>query len=270
GGGYGMMAIPRIGHEVIVSFLEGDPDQPIITGRTYHAVNTPPYELPAHKTRTVLRTQTHQGEGFNELRFEDQHDQEQIWVHAQKDLELLTENDRTEEVRRDSHLAVKRDRVSELDRDDHLTVHGERREKSDGAQHLTIDGSLHLSAGQAWLTESGRELHIKAGQKVVLEAGSELTLKAGGSFLKIDGGGVTVNGPGVKVNAGGSPGSGTGQGAQAPLLPGHAEPEVHEAIAPTALPKLRDYQLAEAALMPLCGKISDTQCSREDCPCLGG
>ncbi|UYG07070.1 type VI secretion system Vgr family protein [Halomonas sp. M4R1S46] len=270
GGGYGMMAIPRIGHEVIVSFLEGDPDQPLITGRTYHAVNTPPYPLPEHKTRTVLRTQTHQGEGFNELRFEDQHDQEQIWWHAQKDLELLTENDRTEEIRRDSHLMVKRDRISELDRDDHHTVHGERREKSDGAQHLTIDGSLHLSAGQAWLTESGRELHIQAGQKVVLEAGSELTLAAGGSFLKVDGGGITISGPSVKVNAGGSPGSGTGQGAQAPLRPGHAEPEVHEAIAPTALPQLLEYRLSEAALMPLCGKISETQCSREDCPCLNG
>ncbi|MFG6139171.1 type VI secretion system Vgr family protein [Halomonas sp. B23F22_10] len=270
GGGYGMMAIPRIGHEVIVSFLEGDPDQPLITGRTYHAVNTPPYSLPEHKTRTVLRTQTHQGEGFNELRFEDQHDQEQIWVHAQKDLELLTENDRTEEIRRDSDLKIERDRIAEIDRDDHHSVHGERREKSDGAQHLTIDGSLHLSAGQAWLTESGRELHIKAGQKVVMEAGSELTLKAGGSFLKIDGGGITIVGPSIKVNAGGSPGSGTGQGAQAPLRPGHAEPEVHEAIAPIALPPLLDYKLSEAALMPLCGKISETQCSREDCPCMAG
>ncbi|MCA6976574.1 type VI secretion system tip protein TssI/VgrG, partial [Pectobacterium carotovorum] len=72
GGQYGMIAIPRIGHEVIVSFLEGDPDQPIVTGRTFHATNPSPYPLPAHKTRTVLRTKTHQGEGFNELRFEDQ------------------------------------------------------------------------------------------------------------------------------------------------------------------------------------------------------
>ncbi|MBB3233071.1 type VI secretion system Vgr family protein [Halomonas stenophila] len=230
GGGYGMLAIPRIGHEVIVSFLEGDPDQPLITGRTYHAVNTPPYALPEHKTRTVIRTQTHQGEGFNELRFEDQHDAEQIGWHAQKDLELLTENDRTEEIRRDSHLAIKRDRIGELDRDDHLSVHGERREKSDGAQHLTIDGSLHLSAGQAWLTESGRELHIQAGQKVVLEASSELTLKAGGSFLKVDGGGITINGPSVKVNAGGSPGSGTGQGAQAPLRPKEAAEVGHRRV----------------------------------------
>ncbi|TFH85855.1 type VI secretion system tip protein VgrG [Billgrantia azerbaijanica] len=267
GGGYGMLAIPRIGHEVIVSFLEGDPDQPLITGRTYHAVNTPPYPLPAHKTRTVLRTQTHQGEGFNELRFEDQQDQEQIWWHAQKDLELLTENDRTEEIRRDSHLTVKRDRITELDRDDHLSVHGERREKSDGAQHLTIDGSLHLSAGQAWLTESGRELHIKAGQKVVLEAGSELTLAAGGSFLKLDGGGITIVGPSVRVNTGGSPGSGTGQAVEAPLLPGEAGEEVHERIAPVSMVptafaettgQAMALQRAASSGKALCGICADT------------
>ncbi|MFQ1903815.1 type VI secretion system tip protein VgrG, partial [Aeromonas veronii] len=93
GGQYGMMAIPRIGHEVIVSFLEGDPDQPIVTGRTYHATNRPPYELPANKTRTVLRTETHKGEGFNELRFEDQAGQEEIYIHGQKDLNVLIEND---------------------------------------------------------------------------------------------------------------------------------------------------------------------------------
>ncbi len=94
GGSYGSIAIPRIGHEVIVSFLEGDPDQPLVTGRTYHAINTAPYRLPEHKTRTVIRTQSHKAEGFNELRFEDEAGEEQIWLHAQKDLELLTLNDR--------------------------------------------------------------------------------------------------------------------------------------------------------------------------------
>ncbi|WP_338578795.1 type VI secretion system tip protein TssI/VgrG [Halomonas salifodinae] len=270
GGGYGAMAIPRIGHEVIVSFLEGDPDQPIITGRTYHAVNTPPYALPEHKTRTVLRTQSHQGEGFNELRFEDQADQEQIWLHAQKDLELLTHNDRTEAIGHDSYLRVANDRLAEIDNDDHHRVHGNRHEQTDGSQHLIVQGSLHVRAGQAWLSECGRELHIKAGHKVVLEAGSELTLNAGGSFLKLDGGGVTLVGPSVKINAGGSPGSGSGQAAEAPLLPGHAVAERHEAIPPTVLPRLKDFQLSEATLMPLCGKISDTQCAREDCPCLAG
>ncbi|SDL18424.1 type VI secretion system secreted protein VgrG [Modicisalibacter muralis] len=249
GGGYGAMAIPRIGHEVIVSFLEGDPDQPLITGRTYHAVNTPPYALPEHKTRTVIRTQTHQGEGFNELRFEDQHDREQIWLHAQKDLELLTGNDRTEEIRRDSHLAIQRDRISELDRDEHLTIHGERREKVDASQSLTVDGSLHLKAGQAWLSESGRELHIKAGQQVVLEAGQGMTLDAGGSFLTVNGSGVAMAGPSVKLNAGGSPGSGSGQSAQEPLLPGHVIPEVSEDVTlepPAGLLK-QQYVLHEAA-----------------------
>ncbi|WP_035598092.1 type VI secretion system Vgr family protein, partial [Halomonas salina] len=232
GGGYGMMAIPRIGHEVIVSFLEGDPDQPLVTGRTYHAVNTPPYSLPEHKTRTVLRTQTHQGEGFNELRFEDQHDQEQIWLHAQKDLELLTENDRTEEIRRDSHLAVKRDRITEIDRDDHHTVHGERRTQVDGDDHLTVGQTRHEKIGRAQLVEAGSEVHHKAGMKVVVEAGAEITLKAGGSFVKLDPSGVTIVGPSVKINSGGSPGSGTGQSVQAPILPGEATEESHTIVAP--------------------------------------
>ncbi|MCE8031296.1 type VI secretion system tip protein VgrG [Halomonas daqingensis] len=270
GGGYGSMAIPRIGHEVVVSFLEGDPDQPLITGRTYHAVNTPPYALPEHKTRTVIRTQSHKGEGFNELRFEDQAGEEQIWLHAQKDLELLTNNDRTEEIGNDSFLTVHHDRIGEIDGDEHHTVRGNHHEQTVANQHLTVQGTLHVKAGQAWLSECGRELHIKAGHKVVLEAGSEMTLNAGGSFLKLDGGGVTLVGPKVKINAGGSPGSGSGQAVETPLLPGRAVPEVHEAIPPTVLPKLKDYQLSEATLLPLCGKLSETTCSRGDCPCLAG
>ncbi|MDR0182136.1 type VI secretion system Vgr family protein [Lysobacter arvi] len=90
---YGFMAVPRIGHEVIVSFLEGDPDQPIVTGRAYHAANRPPYELPRHKTRTTFKTQTHKGEGYNELRFEDEAGQEEIFVHAQKDQNIVVEHD---------------------------------------------------------------------------------------------------------------------------------------------------------------------------------
>ncbi|MCE8053797.1 type VI secretion system tip protein VgrG [Halomonas daqingensis] len=230
GGGYGSMAIPRIGHEVVVSFLEGDPDQPLITGRTYHAVNTPPYALPEHKTRTVIRTQSHKGEGFNELRFEDQAGEEQIWLHAQKDLELLTNNDRTEEIGNDSFLTVHHDRIGEIHADEHHTVRGNHHEQTVANQHLTVQGTLHVKAGQAWLSECGRELHIKAGHKVVLEAGSEMTLNAGGSFLKLDGGGVTLVGPKVKINAGGSPGSGSGQAVETPLLPGRAVPEVHDRI----------------------------------------
>ena len=257
GGGYGFQAIPRIGHEVIVSFLEGDPDQPIITGRTHHAVNVPPYELPAHKTRTVLRTQTHQGEGFNELRFEDKADQQQIWLHAQKDLELLTRNDRTEEIGRDSDLKIKRDRISELDRDDHLTVRGERRTQVDGDDHHIVGQTRHENIGRAQLVEAGSEVHHKAGMKVVIEAGAEVTLKAGGSFVKLDPSGVTLSGPSVKINSGGSPGSGSGQSAKTPILPGEAEEESHTVVPPIK----RRAQLSTLLKQPASCEICDSGAS---------
>ena len=223
GGQYGFMALPRIGHEVIVSFLDGDPDQPIITGRTYHATNTPPYSLPEHKTRTTLKTQTHKGEGSNELRFEDEAGQEQVYVHAQKNLDLLTENDRTEVVKRDSHLTVGRHRIAYIKGNDHSTVDGERRESAGKDCSQSIGCTLHQSAGQAILSESGSEAHHKAGAKVVLDAGAELTIAAGGSFLKLDPSGVTLSGPTLKINSGGSPGSGSGQGALLPELIGGME-----------------------------------------------
>ncbi|HDX8612773.1 TPA: type VI secretion system tip protein VgrG, partial [Aeromonas hydrophila] len=250
GGQYGMMAIPRIGHEVIVSFLEGDPDQPIVTGRTYHATNRPPYELPANKTRTVLRTETHQGEGFNELRFEDQAGQEEIYIHGQKDLNVLIENDAAWHIKHDEHRDIDNERVTRIKANDHLTVEGEKRDQIKADYSLTVDASLHQKLGQSLLVEAGSELHHKAGMKIVMEAGAELTLKVGGSFVKIDAGGVTLSGGSIKMNSGGSPGSGSGWGGKAPIQPGNVEvptpppatlpaPAIHksmESMAPLAKP----------------------------------
>ena len=219
GGQYGFIALPRIGHEVIVSFLDGDPDQPIITGRTWHAANTPPYALPEHKTRTTLKTQTHKGEGNNELRFEDEADQEQIYVHAQKDLDLLTENNRTEVIKNDSHRTVAKDEFSHIKGNDHSTVDGEKRESIGGDLSLIANGSQHSKQDKNQLIEAGSEIHHKAGMKIVIEVGAEVTLKAGGSFVKVDPSGVTVSGPMVKLNSGGGPGSGAGASAQVPEIP---------------------------------------------------
>src|SRR5690554_5663685 len=219
GGQYGFMALPRIGHEVIVSFLDGDPDQPIITGRTYHATNTPPYALPEHKTRTTLKTQTHKGEGSNELRFEDEADQEQIYIHAQKDLDLLTENNRTEVIKNDSHLTVENDQSKHEKNNSHSTVDAEARISVGADCSQTIAGSFHQKTGRTMASEAGTEVHHKAGAKVVLDAGAELTISGGGSFIKLDPSGVTLAGPGIKINSGGAPGSGRGQGAVAPELP---------------------------------------------------
>ncbi|MEQ9889116.1 type VI secretion system tip protein VgrG [Pectobacterium zantedeschiae] len=233
GGQYGMIAIPRIGHEVIVSFLEGDPDQPIVTGRTFHATNRPPYDLPAHKTRTVLRTETHQGEGFNELRFEDQAGQEEIYIHGQKDLNALIENDVVWHIKHDAQTDIDNDRVTRIKANDHLTVESEKRDHVKGDYSLSVDASMHQKLGQALLVEAGQEIHLKSGNKIMLEAGAELTLKVGGSFVKIDPSGVTLVGPSIKMNSGGSPGCGSGWAGQLPSLPGAVE-----VIAPPQLPKI--------------------------------
>ena len=219
GGQYGFMALPRIGHEVIVSFLDGDPDQPIITGRTYHATNKPPYSLPEHKTRTTLRTQTHKGEGSNELRFEDEAGREQVYVHAQKDLDLLTEHNRTEVIKNDSHRKVGNNRFEHAGGNRHSTVEGEGRERIGGDYSHIVGGSHHSRQGRAQLIEAGREIHHKAGMKIVIEAGAEVTLQAGGSFVKVDPSGVTVSGPLVRMNSGGAPSRGTAASAQAPEPP---------------------------------------------------
>jgi type VI secretion system secreted protein VgrG len=248
GSQYGMIAIPRIGHEVIVSFLNGDPDQPIVTGRTYHATNTAPYALPDNKTKTVLRTETHQGQGYNELSFEDQAGSEQIYLHAQKDFDGLIENDHTSVIQHDKYLTVENDRFTQIKNNQHLTVGGESCESVIGNRTLMVEGSLHVKTGSVWVNESGTEVHIKAGQKVVIEAGSEITVKAGGSFVKVDPAGVHLSGAGVNLNSGGSPGSGSGFSGQAATLPGNLDD-----APPLDAPKTVSYQAllqAEEANVP--------------------
>ncbi len=106
GAGFGNLAIPRIDQEVIVDFLNGDPDQPIIMGRTYHQDNRSPVSLPDSKTQMSIRSRTYKGEGFNELRFEDATGQEQLYMHAQKDMQTEVLHDRTTTVNHDHNETV--------------------------------------------------------------------------------------------------------------------------------------------------------------------
>lgn len=98
GKGWGGMVIPRIGMEVVVEFLEGNPDLPLVTGCVYNGKNDVPYPLPANKTRSTFKTNTHQGTGFNELRFEDEKAKEEIFLHAQKDRNEKTLNSHSERI----------------------------------------------------------------------------------------------------------------------------------------------------------------------------
>ena len=93
GATWGAMAIPRVGQELIISYLDGDPDQPIAIGWAYRQTNLPPYELPKHKTRMTIKSRTHKGKGFNELRFEDELGQQEVFIHAEKDKNVHIKND---------------------------------------------------------------------------------------------------------------------------------------------------------------------------------
>ncbi|WP_058910183.1 type VI secretion system tip protein VgrG [Entomohabitans teleogrylli] len=146
GQGWGMSAIPRIGHEVVVEFLNGDPDQPVIIGRTYHASNLPPGRLPGTKTQMTLRSKTHKGEGFNELRFEDAKDHEEIYIHAQRNKRIIVLNDKAEQVEHDESRAigndqqfsVGRDRNKKIAQDEILTIGRDRKEHIEQDVFITI------------------------------------------------------------------------------------------------------------------------------------
>ncbi|MBD0371107.1 MAG: type VI secretion system tip protein VgrG [Pyrinomonadaceae bacterium] len=112
---WGGIYIPRIGQEVIVSYLEGDPDRPIITGAVYNAQQTVPYTLPDEQTKSTIKSNTSKGgEGFNEIRFEDKKDSEEIYVHAQKDNNIVIEHDRTKKVLNDETNTIKNNRSTTI------------------------------------------------------------------------------------------------------------------------------------------------------------
>ncbi|KTC00020.1 type VI secretion system Vgr family protein [Pseudomonas syringae] len=218
---YGGISIPRVGMEVLVSFLEGDPDQPLVTGCLYHKENQVPYPLPTNKTRTVFKTfSSPGGGGYNELRIEDKKGAEQIFIHAQRDWDENIENDQKIHVGNERHDTVEKNTYTELKAEEHRTTHADRKTEVRMDDHLTVAQNQHVKLGTAQLTSAGTEIHLKAGEKIVIEAGVELTVKAGGSFIKLDAGGITMIGPIANVNAGGSAGTGTGIGIKPPRLPG--------------------------------------------------
>lgn len=219
GNAYGALALPRIGQEVIVEFLEGDPDAPIVTGSVYNGENKPPYKLPGQMTRWGLKSRSSKGGGtsnFNELRFDDKKGSEEIYVHAEKDQTLYTKKRRTEFVGGESHLNVKKDVLEKLEADVHRDVKGDEIVKLGGGFHLKLGDDWQGKIGNKFAVDAGQEIHLKTGMTLVLEAGMKLTLKVGGSFVDIGPEGVTIQGTLVKVNSGGSAGSGSGSSPEKP------------------------------------------------------
>jgi type VI secretion system secreted protein VgrG len=145
---WGAMFVPRIGQEVIVEFLEGDPDRPIITGRVYNAEQMPPYALPANQTQSGIKSNSSKGGGgSNEWRFEDKKDSEEIYLHGQKDWTIAIENDKNQTVGHDETLSVGNNRAKKVGVDQSEDV-GSNKTIHVGANHTeTIDANKTLTVG---------------------------------------------------------------------------------------------------------------------------
>jgi type VI secretion system secreted protein VgrG len=152
GKNWGAVHIPRIGHEVVVEFLEGNPDRPIITGSVYNGQNKPPYKLPDNQTQSGIKSRsTKEGsaENFNELRFEDKKGEEQIFLHAEKNQDIEVEkdethsvgNNRTKTIGKDETTHVKNNRTETVDKDETISIGGSRKESVAKDEGITISGA---------------------------------------------------------------------------------------------------------------------------------
>lgn len=199
GKNWGGVFLPRVGQEVIVDFLDGNPDRPIVVGRVYNQDNMPPYALDANKTQSGIKTRsTPDGtaENFNEIRFEDKKNEEELYIHAEKDFKRVVENNDTQKIGFD-----KKDPGDQtIDIYNHRTVTLDQ-----GNDKLTIktgNRTVNLEQGNDELTLSSGNLTVKldAGS-ISEEAAQSIELKVGSSSVKIDQSGVTIKGMTVKIQA---------------------------------------------------------------------
>ena len=209
GKAWGGIQLPRIGQEVIVDFLEGDPDRPIITGRVYNADQAPPYGLPANQTQSGVKSRSSKGGGtdnFNELRFEDKKGSEQIFVHAEKDLVTEAENNETRTVGNDRTTTIENKDSRTVKKGDDIAI------VEKGKQTVTIqmgDQEVTLKQGnqKVVISMGNQETKVDMGNvttkaslgKVAFEAMQGIELKVGQSSIKVDQTGVTIKGMMVKV-----------------------------------------------------------------------
>jgi type VI secretion system secreted protein VgrG len=170
GSGWGGIHIPRIGQEVIVDFLEGDPDRPIITGRVYNADNMPPYTLPDNKTQSGIKSRSTKGgapSNFNELRFEDKKGSELVNLQAEKDLTSL--------IKHDEDRNVGNDRTTEIGHDETITVGNNRTETVSKQEAITIGGDRQESVGKSETVSIGTTRALTVGTDETIQVGGKRT-----------------------------------------------------------------------------------------------
>ncbi|MFP4275893.1 MAG: type VI secretion system Vgr family protein [Wenzhouxiangella sp.] len=196
GNRWGAQFIPRIGQEVIVEFLEGDPDRPIVTGSVYNADNMPPYDLPANATQSGVKTRSSKGgttSNFNEIRFEDKKGAEELNIHAEKDMKVEVENDRTEKVGNDERVTIQRDRHHTIENDDARTVKGKDTEEIAGQQKVTIDGGRNFKVKQSEIRDVGMSQTENIGLFWKKDVTGNIDITSAGNINIIAGGNAVVS-----------------------------------------------------------------------------
>lgn len=197
GKGWGAIDIPRIGQEVIVDFLEGDPDQPIITGRVYNGENMPPYALPDNQTQSGIKSHSSKdggSENFNEIRFEDKKDEEEVYLHAEKDMNVVVENSATLKVgfkKKDpgsQTIDIYQDRTTTIEKGN------DKLQLKMGNRDVILDMGNHTLA----IKMGNQTTKLDLG-KSTTEALQSIELKVGQSSIKVDQTGVTIKGMMVKI-----------------------------------------------------------------------
>ncbi|MFL7963448.1 type VI secretion system tip protein VgrG [Pseudomonas kielensis] len=200
GKNWGSVQIPRIGQEVIVGFLEGDPDRPIITGRVYNAEQTVPYALPANATQSGTKSRSSKGgtpANFNEIRMEDKKGAEQLYIHAERNQDIVVEvdeshsvgHDRNKSIGHNETVRIGEDRLRAVQRNDALLVGGAKSD-SISTQYLVEAGSqIRLVCGKSVLefnasgeiNISGTAFNIYASENGNIDTGGRLDLNSGGA-----------------------------------------------------------------------------------------
>jgi type VI secretion system secreted protein VgrG len=252
GGNWGAMWIPRVGQEVVVSFLEGDPDRPLITGRVYNAEQMPAYTLPDEQTKSYFKSYSSKGGGgFNEFRFEDKKGDEQVFMHAEKnldirvknneyetvckDLHLIVEQDRFEHIKNDHHETIDRDQAQSVGRDHHLKISGKQAVEVDGSHSFKVTGDVAEQFNASHSEQVTEGLYLKAGTGMLLECPMGITLLCGGNSIVLDPTGITLTSSalitimGTLVNINSGPGSPPGQVPPCTLVPPMAPKAADEA-----------------------------------------
>ena len=193
GKGWGAMFIPRIGMEVIVDFLEGDPDQPLVTGAVYNAQQTPPYPLPAERSKSTVKTNSYKGDGFNELRFEDKSGSEEIFVHAQKDQNEVILHDHTTDVGNDQTLKVGHDQSETVGHNQTVGVGNDQSITVGHDQTVQIDNDQNTSVSGHMMVTISKTLTETVGINYAETVGMAMELTVGASFAETVGISKNVN-----------------------------------------------------------------------------